>query len=74
MSPPPGYSSQQLIFDDQFKGTTLDTSKWTPEMAGQGSSGWWSGYDWGAGNDYTATGTGTHQTFFDRHESSSTMA
>jgi hypothetical protein len=65
MPPPPGYSNQQLIFDDQFRGTTLDTSKWTPEMAGQGSAGWWSGYNWGAGNDYTATGTATHQTFFD---------
>jgi beta-glucanase (GH16 family) len=65
MSAPPGYTSQQLIFDDQFKGTTLDTSKWTAGMAGQGSPGWWSGYDWGAGNHFTATGTTTHQTFFD---------
>jgi len=69
MSAPPGYTNQQLIFDDQFTGTTLDTTKWNTFMAGQGSgpSGHWgpSAYNWGPGNNFTATGTTTHQTFFD---------
>ena len=29
MSAPAGYTSRQMIFDDQFSGTRLDTSKWT---------------------------------------------
>ena len=36
MTPPTGYSPSQLIFDDQFSGTRLDTSKWNTYM---GSSG-----------------------------------
>ena len=58
MSAPPGYTSTQLIFDDQFTGTTLNTTKWNTFMAGQGSR--WRGPD-----GYSATGTNTHQTFFD---------
>jgi beta-glucanase (GH16 family) len=58
MSSPPGYTSTQLIFDDQFTGTTLNTTKWNTFMARQGSR--WIGPD-----GYSATGINTHQTFFD---------
>src|SRR5271157_4408678 len=30
LSAPPGYTWAQLIFDDQFPGTTLNTNKWFP--------------------------------------------
>jgi hypothetical protein len=36
MPPPPGYTSRQLIFDDQFSGTRLDTTKWTTALGAQG--------------------------------------
>ena len=36
MSPPPGYTSQQMIFDDQFSGTSLDTTKWNTFIGAQG--------------------------------------
>ena len=36
MPPPPGYTSRQLIFDDQFSGTSLDTTKWTTSLGAQG--------------------------------------
>jgi hypothetical protein len=36
MVPPPGYSNDQLIFDDQFTGTSLDSSKWTTSLGAQG--------------------------------------
>jgi len=36
MSPPAGYSSQQLIFEDQFAGTSLDTSKWNTYIGSEG--------------------------------------
>ena len=36
MAAPAGYTSHQLIFDDQFSGTRLDTSKWTTLMGAQG--------------------------------------
>jgi hypothetical protein len=36
MSPPPGYTNQQMIFEDQFAGTTLDATKWTPLLGAQG--------------------------------------
>ena len=36
MAAPAGYTSQQLIFDDQFSGTNLDTSKWTTLMGANG--------------------------------------
>lgn len=36
MSPPPGYTSQQLIFDDHFSGTSLDTSKWVTYIGARG--------------------------------------
>ena len=34
--PPRGYTSQQMIFDDRFSGTSLDTSKWTTSLGAQG--------------------------------------
>jgi Glycosyl hydrolases family 16 len=37
LSPPAGYSSQQLIFDDRFSGTSLDTTKWNTFMGEQGA-------------------------------------
>ncbi len=36
MSAPAGYTSQQMIFDDQFSGTSLDTTKWNTFMGAQG--------------------------------------
>ncbi len=36
LSAPSGYTSQQMIFDDQFSGTTLDTTKWTTYLGAQG--------------------------------------
>jgi len=32
LSPPVGYSTSQLIFEDEFDAATLDTSKWNPWM------------------------------------------
>ncbi len=37
MSAPPGYSSSRLIFDDQFSGTTLDSSKWVTYLGSSGA-------------------------------------
>jgi hypothetical protein len=37
MSAPAGYTSQQMIFDDQFSGTSLDTTKWTTSLGAQGT-------------------------------------
>ena len=36
MEPPAGYTKQQLIFDDQFSGTRLDTTKWNTYLGAQG--------------------------------------
>jgi Glycosyl hydrolases family 16 len=36
MSAPAGYTSQQMIFDDQFSGTSLDTNKWNTYLGAQG--------------------------------------
>jgi len=36
MPVPPGYANQQLIFDDRFSGTKLDTTKWTTYLGAQG--------------------------------------
>jgi glycosyl hydrolase family 16 len=33
---PPGYSASQMIFDDQFSGTSLDTSKWDTYLGAEG--------------------------------------
>ncbi len=31
-----GYTTQQMIFDDQFSGTSLDTAKWNTYLGAQG--------------------------------------
>ena len=36
LSAPAGYTAQQLIFDDQFSGTTLDATKWNSFLGAQG--------------------------------------
>jgi beta-glucanase (GH16 family) len=36
LSAPVGYSNQQMIFDDQFSGSTLDTRKWTTHLGAEG--------------------------------------
>jgi beta-glucanase (GH16 family) len=36
LSAPVGYTAQQMIFDDQFSGTSLDTTKWNTFMGAQG--------------------------------------
>ena len=33
---PAGYTSQQMIFDDRFSGTSLDTTKWNTYLGAQG--------------------------------------
>ena len=33
---PAGFTNQQLIFDDRFSGTSLDTTKWTPDLGAGG--------------------------------------
>jgi beta-glucanase (GH16 family) len=37
MSPPPGYTNNQMIFDDAFAGTSLDTSKWVTYLGSSGA-------------------------------------
>jgi beta-glucanase (GH16 family) len=36
MSAPVGYTSRQIIFDDQFSGNSLDTTKWTTYLGAGG--------------------------------------
>ncbi len=36
LSPPPGFTDQQQIFDDQFSGTKLDSSKWNAYVGSGG--------------------------------------
>ena len=36
MRAPAGYTTQQMIFDDQFSGTSLDTTKWNTYLGAQG--------------------------------------
>jgi hypothetical protein len=36
MKAPAGYTAQQMIFDDQFSGTSLDTTKWNTYLGAQG--------------------------------------
>ena len=40
MAPPAGYSAGQLIFDDQFSGTSLNSAHWNAVMGGQGDPIW----------------------------------
>ena len=61
MAPPAGYSAGQLIFDDQFTGTSLDSAHWNTFMGGQGAQIWNSGA-LPAGD--SAAGTQVHQTYF----------
>lgn len=56
MPPPTGYRASQLSLDDQFSGTTLNTNNWFP------------GYTTGGPIGFGATGTATHQTYFDPNE------
>jgi beta-glucanase (GH16 family) len=61
MAPPTGYSAGQLVFDDQFTGTSLNSAHWNTVMRGQGNSSWNSD-DLPAGD--SAAGTNVHQTYF----------
>ena len=36
LSAPPGYTAQNLIFDDRFSGTSLDATKWSTSLGAQG--------------------------------------
>jgi beta-glucanase (GH16 family) len=60
MAPPAGYSAGQLIFDDRFSGTSLNSAHWNTFMVGQG--GIWNSRGLPAGD--SATGIKTHQTYF----------
>jgi len=35
LAPPTGYATNQLIFEERFKGTSLDTTKWLTQVADQ---------------------------------------
>jgi beta-glucanase (GH16 family) len=61
MAPPPGFSTRQLTFDDQFAGTSLDTAHWNTLMGGQGDRIWNSG---GLPSGDSAAGTQVHETYF----------
>ena len=61
MPPPAGYSANQLILDDQFPGTSLNSASWNPAMGGQGDPVW-NSQGLPAGD--SAAGTQSHQTFF----------
>jgi beta-glucanase (GH16 family) len=61
MAPPPGFSADQLIFDDHFAGTSLDSSRWNTFMGGQGERVWNSS---GLPDGDSAAGTQAHQTYF----------
>src|SRR5215468_2465702 len=56
IAPPAGYSAGQLIFDDQFSGTSLNSAHWNTFMTGQG--GIWNSRGLPAGD--SATGTHSH--------------
>ena len=38
MAPPTGYSASQMIFDDQFSGTSLNSSNWSPQLGDEDST------------------------------------
>lgn len=61
MAPPAGYSASQLIFDDQFTGTSLDSAHWNTFMSGQGGQTWNSE---GLPAGDSAAGTHFNQTYF----------
>jgi beta-glucanase (GH16 family) len=60
MTPPAGYSADQLIFDDRFLGTSLDSAYWNTFMSGQG--GVWNSDGLPAGD--SAAGNQYQQTYF----------
>jgi beta-glucanase (GH16 family) len=37
MAPPPGYANSQMIFDDDFSGTSLNASKWVTYLGSSGA-------------------------------------
>ena len=61
MAPPAGYSASQLIFNDQFSGTSLNYAHWNTFMGGQGDSTW-NPNSLPAGD--SAAGAFFHQTYF----------
>jgi beta-glucanase (GH16 family) len=61
MAPPAGYSAGQLIFGDQFPGTSLNSAHWNAFMTGQGGPIWTSD---GLPAGDSAAGTHFHQTYF----------
>ena len=61
MAPPAGYSAGQLIFNDQFSGTSLNSAHWNTFMGGQGDSTW-NPNSLPAGD--SAAGALFHQTYF----------
>lgn len=61
MAPPAGYATGQLVFDDQFSGTALNSARWSTFMSGQGAEPWNSD---GLPAGDSAAGTHFHQTYF----------
>jgi len=61
MAPPAGYAAAQLIFDDHFTGTSLNSARWNTAIGGQGDPTWNSD---GLPAGDSAAGTYFHQTYF----------
>jgi beta-glucanase (GH16 family) len=61
MAPPVGYSAGQLIVDDQFSGTSLNSAHWNTFIGGQGER-IWNSHGLPAGD--SAAATRFHQTYF----------
>ena len=61
MAAPRGYTAGQLVFDDQFLGTSLNSAHWTTAMSGQGDPAW---NPQGLPAGDSAAGTQYHQTYF----------
>ena len=61
LGPPAGYSASQLILDDHFSGTSLNSAHWNTFMGGQGGQ-FWNSDGLPAGD--SAPGTFFHQTYF----------
>lgn len=61
MAPPAGHPAGQLIFDDQFHGTSLDSAHWDTAMIGQGDGVW---HSRGLPAGDSPAGTQFQQTYF----------
>ena len=65
MAPPAGYTASQMYFDDQFTGTSLNSSNWTPEVD-PGTV--WDNADFGSG--YSTGGKTNEAAYFSSAQAS----